>query len=751
VALLATALELADADRSALHEAARHPHNHPHPTGGRTPLIFPFVQPVPISPWFSTSGLPTPPTPLIGREYEMARAGALIGEGKARLLTLTGPGGVGKTRLALAIASTCRELFTDDVVFVPLASLSQPALLTATLARAVGASSESGDQPGQATIACLRDKHMLLFLDNFERLLPAAQFIADLLASCPHLVILVTSRAILQIQGERTLPVAPLLLPSTSAFPAKAGCLVTQAELEALAASPAIALFAQRAQAVRPEFTLTRENVVDVARICQRLDGLPLALELAAARIRLMPPHALLIRLRHRLPMLTGGARDLPERHQTLRATLTWSYDLLPTVTQALFRRLSVFSGGATLGAIAALQGSSPAMDELDALSALVDHSLVRSWGEVDGEPRFRMLQTIREYAGDLLTASGERAALERAHAVYYRALAEHADTKLRGMEQERWVERLEAEVDNLRAALRWSLNNADWDLGFRLGGALWYFWFLSRRVSEGHSWLNALLSSPGALPAPAVRAKATVGASWLAYCQGAFDEASALAQEGLALYDRLGDPSGRADALTTLACVAIDQGDGARARPFIEESLSLRREQGDSWAIGVSLNNLGCLVSADGDKLEARDYFTQYLDLSRALGDTRGVARALYNLGEVVYALGDVGEAHALMAEALTLLQSLGSRDGVILGIEGIAYAVAAEGRPRQAVRLRGAASALRARLHDPIRPSQRAEYDQALATLRDALGAEAFDAVWAEGAALSFDEAIAAALAPA
>jgi predicted ATPase len=751
VALLATALELADADRSALYEAALHRRTRPHLARGLTPLVFPVVQPASISPWFSTSGLPTPPTPLVGRENEVARAGALIGEGKARLLTLTGPGGVGKTRLALAIASACREFFPDDVVFVPLASLSQPALLAATLARAVGASSEGGDQPGQATIACLRAKHMLLVLDNFERLLPAAQFIADLLASCPHLVILVTSRAILQVQGEQTLPVAPLVLPSTSAFPAKAGCQVTQAELEALAASPAMALFAQRAQAVRPEFTLTPENVVDVARICQRLDGLPLALELAAARIRLMPPHALLIRLRRRLPLLTGGARDLPERHQTLRAALEWSYDLLPAATQTLFRRLSVFAGGATLEAIEALQGNSPDMDELDALSALVDHSLVRSWGEVAGEPRYRMLQTIREYAGDLLTASGERDALEGAHAVYYRALAEHADAELRGTEQERWVERLEAEVDNLRAALRWSLNNAEWDVGFRLGGALWYFWFLTRRVSEGYGWLNALLASPGSLPAPAVRAKAIVGASWLAYCQGAFDEASALAQEGLALYDRLGDPSGRADALTTLACVAIDQGDGARARPFAEESLSLRRAQGDTWAIGVSLNNLGCLASAEGDKLQARDYFTQYLELSRALGDTRGVARSLYNLGEVVYSLGDVGEAHVLMAEALTLLQSLGLRDGVILGIEGIAYAEAAEGRPRQAVRLLGAASALRAKLHDPIRPSQRAEYDQVVAALHDTLGIEAFEAAWAEGASLSFDEAIAASLDPA
>jgi non-specific serine/threonine protein kinase len=512
-----------------------------------------------------------------------------------------------------------------------------------------------------------------------------------------------------------------------------------------------LVLFVQRAQAVRPEFTLTRENVVDVARICQRLDGLPLALELAAARIRLMPPHALLVRLRQRLPLLTAGARDLPQRHQTLRAALAWSYDLLPAATQTLFRRLSVFAGGATLEAIEALQGNSPDQDALDALSALLDHSLVSSWGEVAGEPRYRMLQTIREYARDLLTTSGERAAMERAHAVYYHALAEHADTELRGAEQERWMEQLEAEVDNLRAALRWSLNNAEWGVGFGLGGALWYFWFLSRRVNEGHDWLNALLSSPGAMPAPDRRAKAILGASWLAYCQGAFDEASALAHEGLALCDGLGDRSGRADALTTLACVAIDQGDGARARPFAEESLSLRQEQGDSWAIGVSLNNLGCLASADGDKLRARDYFTQYLELSRALGDTRGVARALYNLGEVVSSLGDVREAHALMAEALTLLQSLGSRDGVILSIEGIAYALAAEGRPHPAARLLGAASALRAKLHDPIRPRHRAEYDQMDAALRTTLGGEAFEAAWAEGAALSFDEAIAASLNPA
>jgi tetratricopeptide (TPR) repeat protein len=360
------------------------------------------------------------------------------------------------------------------------------------------------------------------------------------------------------------------------------------------------------------------------------------------------------------------------------------------------------------------------------------------------------MLETIREYAGDLLTASGERSAMERAHAVYFQALAEHADAGLRGPEQELWMERLEAEVDNLRAALRWASRNAAWDVGFCLGGSLWYFWFLSGRMSEGRDWLHTLLTTSAAIAAPGVQARAIVGASWLARSQGAFEEAVALAEEGLALYDRLGDPSGRADALTTLACVAMDKGDVAQARPFAEESLALRREQGDGWAIAVSLNNLGYLAAVEGDNLQAQEYFTECLELSRAVGDTRGVARSLQNLGDVTYTLGDAVEAHMLMVGALGLLQYLGSRDGVVGSIEGIARAVAAEGQPRQATRLLSAASSLRITQGDPLRPSEQAEYKQAVTALRGALGAEAFEEAWAEGAALSLDEAIGAALAP-
>jgi predicted ATPase len=650
---------------------------------------------------------------------------------------------VGKTRLALAVAASCRDRFADGVAFVPLAPLATPGLLADTLARTVGVGEQGDRQPEEALAAHLRDRQQLLVLDNFEHLLLAAPLLANLLAACPRLALLVTSRTRLHLRGERILPVPPLPVPDAAAPPS----------LEALATTPAVALFVDRAQALRPEFVLTPENAADVAAICRRLDGLPLAIELAAARIRLLPPKALLARLERRLPTLTEGPRDLPERQRTLRDTLAWSYDLLSMAEQALLRRLSVFAGGASLEAVEAVCGASTALgaDALEWLAALVDHSLLQQEESATGEPHVGMLETIHEYALEQLEASGERMVSEQAHTIHFLALAEEADPALRGPDQQVSMRRLEADLDNLRAALRWAQAYDAHETGLRLGGALWYFWFLSGRLSEGRGWLDALSTSAQGTGTAAVRANALVGASWLTLSQGAYAEATALAEESLALYDSLGDRRGRAAALTNLVCVALDQGDTARARPLAEESLALRREVGDGWGICISLNNLGCLAAVDGNNAQAEAIFAEYLDLACARGDARGMADALHNLGEVVEAQGDVARAHALLAEGLSLRREMGWVQGTVEGVEGIARALASEGHPSRAACLLGAGAALRVAKQTPLRPAEQDDRDRLVAAVREALGAEAFDAAWAEGGALSLEQAIDAALASA
>jgi tetratricopeptide (TPR) repeat protein len=381
-------------------------------------------------------------------------------------------------------------------------------------------------------------------------------------------------------------------------------------------------------------------------------------------------------------------------------------------------------------------------------LAALVDHSLLHQRETGEGEPRLGMLEMIREFAGELLTASGEREDSEQTHAIYYLALAEVAEPALRGPEQSTWMGRLKADEDNLRVALHWAQLHDAQDIGLRLAGALWYHWFLLGRLSEGRSWLDALLVSQGDVRNPAARAKALVGASWLALSQGIFHEAVSQAKAGLALYEKLGDPGGRAAALTTLVCVALDQGDHVRARPLAEESLALQREQRDGWGICVSLNNLGYLAAVEGDYTQAAAYFEECLELSRAQGDRRGVALSLRNLGDVIFTQGDVAQAHELLAEALTLRRDMGWAEGTVEIVEAIARAVAAEGHPRRAARLLSAAAALRSNMRYPLRPAEQDAYDHTLAGLRDTLGAEAFDAAWAQGATLTAEQAVDAAL---
>jgi len=683
--------------------------------------------------------LPLQPTLLVGREREVTEVVALLRRDDVRLVTLTGPGGTGKTRLALQTAAEVVDEFPGGAWFVPLAALTDPALVPSAVAEALGVRETGGTPLRELLGDYLRDKRLLLVLDNFEQVLAAAPVINQLLAGSPEVKAITTSRAPLRLRIEREYAVPPLGLPRRKPPP-------TAAQLSQYAA---VRLFIERAQAVRSDFVVDAANAPAIAEICHRLDGLPLAIELAAARIRLFPPQAMLSRLEQRLPLLTGGARDLPLRQQTLKATIAWSYDLLSEDERRLYRRLSVFTGGWSLAAAEAVAGSPGSgdlgLDVLEGLEALAEHSLVHQMAGGMDEARFAMLETIREYGLDQLTAAGEAGEGHQRHAAYFLRLTEMAEGALQGPEQGAWLDRLEAEHDNLRAALTSALTE-DPEAALRLAGAARWFWEFRSYLSEGLSWLERSLSAAPAAPA-VLRAKATLGAGGLARLQGHYGRAEELLEEALAQYRSLGDGTGVAGALNTLAIIA-EQQDLGRAVALYRESLALFREERNKRGQAITLQNLATCALERGDFGESTTLLEEALALFEETGNGIGVCMVLMNLGIIAARQGDPDRALALLADVLGRLLGLKDQALTSYGLQAVAEVVA-QRQPKRAARLAGAGAALREAIGLALSPSDRAEYDQVVtnigALLCDAVAAAEMKA----GRALSLDEAVAEALA--
>jgi predicted ATPase/DNA-binding CsgD family transcriptional regulator len=608
--------------------------------------------------------LPAPLTSLIGRDQEVAAACALLRQPEVHLLTLSGMGGVGKTCLGLQIATDLVKDFADGVCFVSLAPISDPDLVIPTIAQTLGLK-EPGDQSViELLTTSLLEKDLLLFLDNFEQVIGAAPALAELLGRCLSLKILVTSREVLHVRAEQEFPVLPLALPNLSHLP----------EPESISQYAAVALFLQRAQSFTPDFQITTANARTIAEICTHLDGLPLALELAAARLKLLSPQALLVRLEHRFQVLTQGSRDSHTRQQTLHNTLQWSYDLLNAREQRLFRRLSVFVSGCTLQAVesmcATLDGGTATVSVLDGVSSLIDKSMLHSWQQEGEEPRLAMLETMREYGIECLTASCELEITRQSHALYYVMLAEEAEPNLQGTKQALWLARLEREHDNLRAALRCLLEQGEvgqsMALALRLGGALAQFWILHGHFSEGRTFLErALAGSQGVIAS--LHVKSLEAAMYLALNQGDFDSAKTLGEEGLALSRELGHTSGISSILSQLGFVFMVRGDLDAACSSSEEAVSLARAMGDKSLFANRLHELAFVRLERGEYARVCDMYEECLVIFRELGDKVGIAASLHQLALVLFlSLSDQERVHSLLEESFTLWKELGSQNGM-------------------------------------------------------------------------------------
>jgi predicted ATPase len=677
-------------------------------------------------------------------------------------LTFTGPGGAGKTRLAVAVASAIAEQFTAGVQFVSLASIRDAGLVATALADALGI-----QQVANRTIPQLIGDQLqssgpfLLLLDNFEQVLPAATVVAETLEACPTLKILVTSRSFLRIYGEQEFPVKPL------------------------AQNSAIELFVQRAAAVWPDFVITPDNAGAVQEICSRLDGLPLAIELAAARTKILSPSAIMDRLHSRMQLLTGGALDLPERQQTLRKTIDWSHDLLNGEEQKLFRRFSVLVGGCTLEAAEAVCNTQQdlGVDLLEGLSSLVDKNLIQRMDRAQAEPRFAMLETIREYAFECLVDSDEQPATRRAHAAYCLVLAEEGNPELSAADRAGWLAHCDAEIDNFRFALDWLFETHDLDWGLRLCVALFRFWDMREHLTEGRTRLETILRMSGA-ERSRERARVALFLGALATAQGDYAAAKSFLQQSLSLYEELSDQSGIAASLNALAVSARDRGDYSMAQNNFERSLACWRLRSDRSAIARCLHNLanvakirgdyacaqralreateifaelgdrngaawsinqqGDIARAQGHTVTARELYERALLAFREAGDQWGSARSLTDLASIDCERGGYLAAHAAYREALEIFAGLGHRRGAARALEGSACLALAQGQAMRALRLAAAATRLRQMISAPLPPAEQLRLDQTLLPAWETLSEPQGKGVWAEGFAMTLEKAI-------
>lgn len=666
----------------------------------------------------TVTNVPTAPTPLVGREAELAALLDLLGRDRVRLVTLTGPGGTGKTRLALEVAGELVSRYPGGVFFIGLASVGARERVLPEIAGALGVREPFDVTFSEGVKEHLGDRRVLLVLDNFEQVIPAAPLLSDLLASCPGLKVVVTSRERLHLNTEVEYPVPPL--PEDDA----------------------VALFSARAAAVKPAFELTGDARSVVAEICRRVDGLPLALELAAARVRLLPLREILVRLDRRLAFLTAGARDLPERQQTLRATIDWSHELLGDDEQRLFARLAMFADGFTLEACEAVCGSAHG-SVLDLLTSLCDKSLVVPQETVDERSRFVMLETIREYAAARLDDRGEAEAVRLSHAQFFARLAEEAEPSLTGPEQATWFRRLEEDHENLRAALGYARETGDTELWLRLVGAVWRFWFTHGHLSEGRRWLDGALAASGPA-AGEVGAKALYGASVLASVQGDYQRARTLARQRLMLARELGDPTVVASALSGLANVESDAGEYDHARAHYEEAATLAQESGDLGALAGATTNLGYLALRQRDWARAAGLALNALPLFQQLGHLAGIAVSLLNFGFAAIHQVRWQEAVESLGEGLGIYAELGDRDGVSYCLEGLAAVAAARRDPERAATLLGAAAALRTEIGASLQPHERELHDATVAEVDALLGPAARDAAWASGGQLAVADSV-------